>query len=93
MYHVHEGIGVKNMSDLVRKEMQGIFRIKNPTKEQIRKYKRGEKQLDHNSTASFVYVCSDLISKIIKNCRGEKKEAKKTSTILGVNEGLNYMIQ
>ena len=24
-----------------------------------------------------MYVCSDLMSKIIKNCRGEKKEAKK----------------
>ena len=80
------------MSDLVRREIRGIFRFKNPTKDQIRKYKGREKELDHNSTASFVYVCSDLISKVIKNCRGEKKEAKKISTILGVNEGLNYMI-
>ena len=72
------------MSDLVRKEIRGIFRTKNPTKDQIRKYKRREKELDHNSTATFVYVHSDLMSKIIKNCGGEKQEARKL-TILGVN--------
>ena len=74
MYDV--GIGVKNMSDLVRKEIRGIFRTKNPTKDQIRKYKRREKELDYNSTAPVVYVCSDLMSRIIKECRGEKRETK-----------------
>ena len=87
MYDVQEGIGVKNMSDLVRKEIRGIFRTKNPTKDQIRKYKRREKELDHNSAATFVYVRSDLMSRIIKNCRGEKRrdEKKKKKTISGVN--------
>ena len=65
------------MSDLMRKEIWGIFRTKNPTKDQIRKYKRREKELDHNSIATFVYICSDRTSRIIKNCRGEKKESKK----------------
>ena len=32
MHDVQEGICVKTMSDLVRKEIQGIFRTKNPTK-------------------------------------------------------------
>ena len=85
MYDVQEGIGVKNMSDLVRKEIRGIFRTKNPTKDQIRKYKRREKELDHNYIATFVYICSDRTSRIVKNCRGEKKESKKKKTILGVN--------
>ena len=62
---------VLKMSDLVRKEIRGIFRTKNPTKDE-----RREKELDHNSTASFVYVRSDVMSKIIKNCRGEKKRQK-----------------
>ena len=62
---------VLKMSDLVRKEIRGIFRTKNPTKDE-----RREKELDHNSTASFVYVRSDFMSKIIKNCRGEKKRQK-----------------
>ena len=74
MYNVQEGTGVKNMYDLVRKEIQGIFRIKSPPKDQMRRYKRREKELDHNSTATFVYGRSDLI---IKNCRGEKRGKKK----------------
>ena len=74
MYNVQEGIAVQNMYDLVRKEIQGIFRIKSPPKDQMRRYKRREKELDHNSTATFVYVRSDLI---IKNCKGVKKRKKK----------------
>ena len=77
MYTVQERIGVKNMSGLVRKEIRGIFRTKNPTKNQSRKYKRRQKELDHSSSATFVYVCSDLMSKMIKNCIGEKKRHKK----------------
>ena len=77
MCDVQEGIGVQNMFDLVRKEIRGIFRTKNPIKDQIRKYKRREKELDHNSAATFVYVRSDLMSKIIKNCIGEKKRQKQ----------------
>ena len=44
MFDVQEGIGVKNIIDLVRKEIRGVFRTKNPTKDQIRKYKRREKE-------------------------------------------------
>ena len=86
MHDVQEGRVVKNMFDLVRKEIWGIFRTKNPTKDQIRKYKRREKELDHNSTATFVYAHSDLMSRIIKNCRGKKKKKKKRkkNTILVV---------
>ena len=39
MHHVLEGMGVKNMSDLVSKEIRGIFKTKNPTKYQIRNTK------------------------------------------------------
>ena len=92
MYDVQEGIGVKNMSDLVTKEIRAIFRTKNPSKDQIRKRKKREKEWDHNSAATFVYVRSDLMSRIIKNCRGEKKGAKKKNMISGVNLCLNYMI-
>ena len=48
------------MSDLERKGIWGNLTSENPTKDQIRKYKRREKELDHNSTATFVYVRSDL---------------------------------
>ena len=35
MKDVGSGIGVKNISDLVLKEIYGIFEIKNPSKEQV----------------------------------------------------------
>ena len=65
------------MSDLVRKEIHGSFETKNPTKNQVKKYKRHENELDNNSNATFVYVRSDLMSRIIKNCSGEKKTGEK----------------
>ena len=41
------------MSDLVRKEIHGIYGTKNPTEEQIRKYKRSEKDLHKKSKYCF----------------------------------------
>ena len=32
MHDVQDGLGIKNISDLVRKEIHGIFEIKDPTK-------------------------------------------------------------
>ena len=71
MNDVQNGLGIKNMSNLVRKEIHGVFETKNPTKDQVKKYKRRENELVNNSNATFVYVRSDLMSRIIKNCRGE----------------------
>ena len=75
MIDVQNGLCLKNISDLVRKEIHGIFEIKNPTQGQIRKYKRTEKEIDKKSKSDskFKYVRSDLMSKIRKNCRGVKK--------------------
>ena len=44
MYDVQEGLGIKNISDLVRKGIHGIFDSNNPTKDQIRNYKRPGKE-------------------------------------------------
>ena len=85
MNDVQNRLGIKNMSDLVRKGIFGIFETKNPTKDEVEKYKRRENELDNNSNATFVYVRSDLMSRITKNCRGEKKGRKKKYMILGVN--------
>ena len=38
--YVQERLGVENICDLLRKEIWGIYETENPTKEQIRKYKR-----------------------------------------------------
>ena len=85
MKNVHDDLGVKNMSDLVLKEIHGICETKNPTKEQIKKYKMTERKIfkkyanlseDKLNTKSSknVYVKNDVMSTVIKRCRGEKKE-------------------
>ena len=88
MKNVHDGLGVKNMSDLVLKEIHGICETKNPTKEQIKKYKMTERKFfekyanlseDKLSKKSNknAYVKNDVMTTVIKRCRGEKKEAKE----------------
>ena len=88
MKNVHDGLGVKNMSDLVLKEIHGICETKNPTKEQIKKYKMTERKIfkkyanlseDKLNTKSSknVYVKNDVMSTVIKRCRGEKKKRRK----------------
>ena len=43
MKDVHKGLGVKNMSDLILKEIYGIYETKNLTNKQIQKYKMTER--------------------------------------------------
>ena len=45
MKDVGSGVGVKNISDLVLKEICGVLETKNPTKEQINKYKMTEREI------------------------------------------------
>ena len=75
MIDAKRGLGIQNMFDLERRELQGIFGTKNPTKEQIRKYIRTEQGITKKPTDdfNFKYVRSDHIEKIIKNCRGVKQ--------------------
>ena len=40
MIDVQNALGIKNISDLVRKEIHGIFNTNNPTKVQVQEYKR-----------------------------------------------------
>ena len=81
MTDVQDGLGIKNISNLVRKEIfgkyyDGVQSIKHLTKKQIRKFKRSEAELDKkNVYASNItkYARSDIMEKIIKNCRGVKR--------------------
>ena len=84
MKGVGNGMGVKNICDLVLKEIYGIRKTKNPTKEQINKYKKAERENyekfgnlseDELNTKSNknIYVRNDVITTLIKRCRGEKK--------------------
>ena len=63
------------MSHLVRKEVYDIFETKDPTKDQIRKYKRPGKEWFSDDV--YTYARSDFILKIIKNCIGSKQKKEK----------------
>ena len=88
MKDIQNGLGVQNISDLVLKEMYGIYKTKRLTKEQIKRYitnKRGifenfnnlsEDELSANNSKEF-YSKNDVMNTVIKCSRGEKKEAKE----------------
>ena len=45
MKNLHNSLQVKNMSDLILKEIYGIYKAKNRTKEQIREQKMNEREI------------------------------------------------
>ena len=84
-----KGLGIKNISDIVLKEIYGIYgkkiMKKKLTKEEIKDYKMTEREIyekfDNLSKNELntksnknVYVKNNVITNIIKHCRGEKKE-------------------
>ena len=83
MKDVGSGIGVKNISDLVLKEIYGICETKSHTKKQVDEYKMtkreiykdftnlSEKELNTKNNKT-PYVRNDVMTTIIKRCRGEK---------------------
>ena len=90
MKDVGSGIGVKNISDLVLKEIHGILKTTNPTKEQINKYKMTEREIDekfgniseeelNTKSNKNVYVKNVVMTAIIKRCRGRKKKRCKSN--------------
>ena len=78
------------MSDLILKEIHGIYKTKNLIKEQIKKYKMTEREifekydnltedkLDTKSNEN-VYVKNDVMTAVIKRRRGEKKSRRKNN--------------
>ena len=90
MENVQDGLGVKNMSDVWSNFKGNMWHLwnKNLWKEQIKLYKMTERQIfekynnlsaDELNTKSNkdVYVENDVMTTVIKHCRGEKKEAKE----------------
>ena len=81
-----EVVWVLKTSDLVLKEIYGICETKNPSKEQVNEYKMtkreiykkftnlSEKELNTKNNKE-AYVRNDVMTTVIKRCRGEKKEA------------------
>ena len=91
-----DGLGVQNISDLVLKEIYGIYKTKSLTKEQIKKYKVTKREIfekfDNLSKDKLnaknnkeLYAKYDVMTTVVKHCRGEKKEAKEKEMHLEEN--------
>ena len=83
MKDVGAGLGVKSISDLVLKEIYGIYEKRKLTKEETKRYKMTErdifKKYDNLSELNIksnknVFVKNIVMTNIIKHCRSEKKE-------------------
>ena len=85
MKDVGDGLGVKSISDLVLKEIHGICGKKELTKEETKCYKMTEREIfekfaklseDELNTKSkkYVFVENNVMTNIIMQCKGEKKE-------------------
>ena len=83
MKDVGSNMGVKNVSDLVLKEIYCICETKNLSKEQLNKYKMTKREIYKNLTNlskqelntknnKSSYARNDVMATIIKRCRGEK---------------------
>ena len=80
---VGDGLGIKNISELVLKEIQGIYVKKKLTKEEIKCYKMTEREIFKkfsnlsndklNTISSKCVYAKNVIMTNIKHCRGEKK--------------------
>ena len=89
---VGNGLGVKNISDLVLKEIYGIYEKRKLTKEEIKCYKMTErgifKKLDNlnedelnTKSNKNVYAKNSIMTNIIKHCKGKKKRNKSNRWI------------
>ena len=83
MKDVGSGMGVKNISDLVLKEIYGICKTKNPSKEQVNEYKMTKGEIykkctnlsqEKLNTKNNKKSCArnEVMTTVIKRCRGKK---------------------
>ena len=88
MKDVGAGLGVKNISDLVLKEIRGIYEKKVLTKEETKCYKMTEREIYENfdnlskdklntKSNKSAYVKNITMANIIKHCRGQKKRGPR----------------
>ena len=88
MKNVHNGLGVKNVSDLALKEIRGIFwnkkpykrvnsKIQNDWKKNVKNYANLSEDELNTKSSKYVYVKNDVMSTVNKGCRGENKKKKR----------------
>ena len=75
-------LDIKNIFDLVGKEIKGKFKDKKPTEEQIRKYKSHGSEFDKD--VKFVYAREDVVMPVIMG--GRSPEAIKCRSKLGFTQ-------
>ena len=93
MIEAQNGLGLKNISDLLRKEMYGIFETKNISKEQKKKYIKTKNEINNklkNDHYNYKYVKSDLMEKVTKNCRVVKKCSDGVNKMEKENQRENF---
>ena len=91
MKDVENGFGIKNISDLLIKQMQGIFEIKKFTKEQKIKYIRSKFEIIKKfGDKKSKYVRNDIMEKIIKNCKGVKQSNDGLKRLDKENQRQNF---
>ena len=75
MIDVQFGLNIRNIPDLVRREICGIFEKKDLTEEQRKNYIKSEYQITKKPTDNrkYKYARSDIMEKNIRNCSGVKK--------------------
>ena len=79
---MQNGLGLKCMHGLIRREICGIYETNNLTKEQKRKYMRSEFEIIKDLGDKKVKNArNDIMEKVVKNYRGVKKS----------NNGLNKL--
>ena len=92
MKYVGVGLDVKTISDLLLKEILGIYEKKELAKEETKCYKMTEREIyekcDNLSKNELniksnknVFVKNNVMTNIIKRCRGEKKRNKSNRRI------------
>ena len=93
MKDVQHGLGVQNISDLVLKEIYGIYKTKSLTKGKIKKYKMTKRgifeKFDNLSEDELKaknnkedYAKNDVMTTVVKHCRSEKKGERKVDAFI-----------
>ena len=88
MKNVGAGLGVKDISDLVSKEIYGIYEKQELTKEETKYYKMTEREIYekfdnvsknelNTKSNKSVYLKNIVMTNIIKHCRNDKKKGPR----------------
>ena len=77
-------LGVKNIADLVDKEIKGKSESNYPTKQQIRKYKRHGSEFIENE--KFMYANEYILVPIIMHCKTSTPKAINFKSKLGFTQ-------